>query len=219
MYLSDVTLNVSNPMVIRDFNDVHRMHLKMASLLPGRRTGNNGYHLYRFDQSERRIIMQTKVRPQWSKFVRQNPNYLQGEPSCCEFHYPEYRSGDKVGFSVVANTEEKRIEAGGKAVALREQKEQIEWLQKQARLHGRNAFEIEQCDIVRFIRASYSPLDAYLHGFKEIKGKASQPLIFCKVFFQGVLKVCDPNDFKYVLEHGIGQKKAYGCGLMLLSTS
>ena len=76
------------------------------------------------------------------------------------------------------------------------------WLERQARKAGFG------------VREQNTQIDRYQQH--RISRRATEPMSFSTIDFDGVLTVDRPDQFIAAIAHGFGSAKAYGCGLMLL---
>jgi CRISPR system Cascade subunit CasE len=107
------------------------------------------------------------------------------------------------------------VRRNGRRVELRTEAQQLEWLRRKGAAHGFEVLSVRASDAVPNIRVSEGPKS---RGFRlNEKTGTKTPLTFASVFFEGVLRVTDPQAFRLALERGIGSAKAYGFGMLSIA--
>jgi CRISPR system Cascade subunit CasE len=176
MYISMVTLNVT---------DSYEQHQAIWSLFPGPDERKRD-HLFRVENSsggQLIVLLQSTSAPQSNERVR----VLQSKP-----FNPQISNGDYYKFKLLANPS-KCLSQGKKVVELKEDAEQIAWLQR--KLKGANV--------------TVTAMDSAL-----VKSRKSHNSRF--VCFEGVFQVTNAEQIYSALVMGVGRKKHAGAGLLSL---
>lgn len=178
MYLSKIAINAT---------DSYEQHQAIWSLFPNTPERKRD-HLFRVEQplNDRAVValLQSSTEPQSTD----NATVLTSKA-----FQPTVEQGAQYRFKVLANPT-KRFNASRKIVELKDEHEQVQWLQK--KLTGANVTvtSLENC----FMRSKKS--------FNS-----------CFVCFQGILQVHEPAPIEAALVMGIGRKKHAGAGLLSLA--
>lgn len=202
MYLSKLSLDISNPSVrqaLVDCQDMHRNIMKAFS--EGRRTVSM---LYRLVEKKTGITLYV--------FSAQCPDWKEAERN--GYHLEEmkdisalpdlYKAGSVLRFNLLANPS-KKVDVEGKKnsarVALLTQEERLDWLNRQGTKYG--------FDVLQVMMPS---ADKLFNGKRN-----GNPIRYVAVEFEGVLRITDGAKFWEAYRSGIGPEKAYGMGLLMLS--
>ena len=178
MYLSKIAINAI---------DSYEQHQAIWSLFPGTPERKRD-HLYRVEQplNDHTVValLQSNTEPQ---------SATKATVLTSKIFQPTVTKGAQYRFKVLANPT-KRFNASRKIVELKNENDQIEWLQK--KLSGANVTvtSLENC---------------FIHSKKSFNS--------CFVCFQGVLQVQTPERIEAALVMGIGRKKHAGAGLLSLA--
>jgi len=200
--------------------------------------------LFRADLDEPRqrviVYLQSHVKPDWS-FLEKCPGYLCADadppnpasPKDVASAYRRLQAGQVLSFRLRANPT-KRVwnsrpgttVSRGQRIALRTEKEQIEWLvrksQERISQNGKDkespGFELVMMELKddagqvhRVPRISIRVEGMQTHRKKE---DGSGEISHLAVRFDGLLRITDPVRFKDTLIRGIGPAKAFGFGLL-----
>ncbi|MCB0209749.1 MAG: type I-E CRISPR-associated protein Cas6/Cse3/CasE [Anaerolineae bacterium] len=216
MYLSRLLLNPRSRQVHRESGDPYQQHRTVMSAFPETLPEDERV-LYRLDVQPRTgqmvLLVQSHTEPTWDGLAEKG--YLLPEDPFSELRNPAVKvidlavqAGQILSFRLRANPTKRLMKdipernlKKGQRIALFEEPEQLEWLQKKAKNHG---FAIGNVHIID-------------EGFKRGKTNDEQRLAFFAVRFEGHLQVTDPNALVQAVECGIGPAKAFGCGLLSLA--
>lgn len=202
MYLSRVFLNVKRKATMLSLHNPAEMHRNVESCFTKHQ---NEKHLWFLDKVRGRymIIMLSDEKPVLDEFVKE---YGTGEPA----ETREYDSlkelltvGGRWYFRTKVNPQHyvcvdgKWKRMGHVTVAQKQ-----DWLVKQGEKHGFRVLD----SVVRASRQE---------RFQK-KANASYMVILSTAVCEGVLEITDVDAFWQMLTTGLGQGKAYGCGLFLI---
>lgn len=213
MYLSRLALKADCPEVQARLRDAHRMHqLVMSGFGEG---GNRALHqvLYRLEQrgTEAVVLVQSQEPPRWEGLRREwllgsgagNPALRSLDES-----WSQLQPGQPLLFRLRANVTRKLCASdkrNGKRVPLHGREAWVSWLSRKAFDGG-----------VELVADKELPL---LARASTIEGsRDSARLTFAAIEFSGGLRVARPDDFRRMLRAGVGPGKAYGFGMLVLST-
>lgn len=221
MYLSLLRLNPLSRHVSRDIHDVSELHRTIMSVFPEVDKGENPRAVHRVlhrleldpRNGEARLYVQSKTKPDWLVLPR---DYTIGDDAE-QFAikpvgdiYSKIVEGRRLRFRLRANptrkidtkTRSDGIRRHGRRVPVRGEQEQIAWLIRQG---GRHGFEVNQLRIAAF-------------GSAELKRSRKQRRTFQGVLYEGHLTVVEYQAFQKALFNGIGPAKAFGFGMMSVSS-
>lgn len=206
MYLSKISWKLAGKSTYQLVSDCYELHRNIMSAFPNtdgnaREKFNVLYHLM-INDDQAVLLVQSTVEADWLKgfggitrdvFIKKREI-----PSA----FYDFKNGEPFWFKLVANPS-KKIACDGKTnsrrVFLIKDVEQMEWLKRKSEQSGFSLIE-EQIKI-RQLDNSY--------GRK--KG-----IVFQKVEFEGMLRVCNEHLFEQAFCKGIGSEKAFGCGMLLI---
>lgn len=201
IYLSQLILNVKSPQVQRELRTPYEMHRTLSHAFPDdAKVYAEARCLFRVEESNGKspvVLVQSRIQPKWDSVIKHAPRYLVQEPrvKTTEFILTE---GQRFAFRLHANPTVKRE---GKRIPLRQEQEQITWLQRKGTMHG---FQLRQVRVRQDLRIQGQTADghtAYHEG----------------VTFDGLLQVTDAEVLQQALESGIGSAKGFGFGLLSLA--
>lgn len=226
-YLSRLTLNDLNPRVRQEMRDCELMHKRVLSAFPHvQGSGRVALGvLYRVDDSDAAttLLVQSAAAPDWSKLP---PWYLSprvrphAECKSIDAALERIRTGQRLRFRLRANPTKRagRIDntKPGKRVDLREEEEQLAWLERKAIASG--------FVLVRLAARPTGPGNQHVvdvrarddgraGGRWALKDRETR-LVFGSVLFEGDLIVQDADLLREAIRLGIGPGKAYGFGLL-----
>lgn len=220
MYLSQLKLNCQNRQVMSELARPYEMHRTLttrcfdaAAIVAQRNTARaeaEGAHglLFRLDvdpaTSQLILLAQSQTRPNWAGLP---------DAYALEVHGPkEFDLTDKL---VAEQAMRFRLRASptkrlgkswpfkqdiGKRVPIKDEDEQLKWLERKGREHG---FSV--------VRVQISGKD------RQFGHKAGCNMQWHSVCFDGVLVVQDPAALRMAVEAGIGTAKGMGFGLLSLA--
>ena len=223
MYLSRLTLNPRSAQVRAELARPYEMHRTLARAFPdetyskARDDGDAAGALFRVDASPREqtivVLVQSQVAPNWSaldgKCDARGHAYLL-QPAECKAFELNLIAGQTLAFRLRANPT-KRLGRGnakqpGKRVGLRDEREQIEWLERKADTGG---FRIVRVIISR---------DEYIENENAIHhNHQSHDLKLLAAQFDGVLQIVNAEQFLHTVARGIGSGKGFGFGLLSIA--
>lgn len=242
VYLSRLLLNPRNRDVRRDLGDCHNLHRTLLKAFPQNESKEKKARdefgvLYRLDVDRRRsgisLLVQSHIQPNWDKLT---DNYLldteEENPSCKPVHktYSELKNGHRLRFRLRANPtrrlnekpngKEADSKKRGKRVDIRNEDEQIKWLERKGESCGFQLIKLRLNGDVPNVHAGH---EEKIEGRKIVStsNEKSQTnrmrLTFGSVLFDGELVITDAERFRQTLVDGIGSGKAYGFGLLSIA--
>ena len=200
IYLSQLMLNVQSPQVQRELRSPYEMHRTLSRAFPDDATAYaEARCLFRVEENGKTpvVLVQSRIAPDWDNVTQHAPRYLVNVPQT-KMTEVVLTVGQRLAFRLHANPTVKR---DGKRLPLRQEQEQMTWLQRKGTLHG---FQILQARVRQDIRTQARTADghtAYHEG----------------VTFDGILQVTDAVALQTALECGIGSAKGFGFGLLSLA--
>jgi CRISPR system Cascade subunit CasE len=203
MYLSNLTLDLSDRAVRRDLANPYDLHRTLLRAFPDQTAGGPGRVLFRVELPRADvpcILVQSDKEPHWA---RMPAGYLT-ECQTKTLADLAFGAGQRLLFRLRANpTKRARKSApdprwAGKRVGLWQEEEQEGWLIRKGEEGG---FCIAR-DGFRIIAEG-----------KVVARKGGQKLQFHAVRFEGVLEVTNPTRFLDTLADGVGSGKGLGFGL------
>ena len=202
MIFSRLMLDIGNPSVRQALRNCQDMHRNLMQAFDGERREVN--LLYRLIERRDRIELYalSNEMPRWERIAKQGY-------SCTGIRdisalREKYREGAVLRFELLA-CPAKKCSFNGKnsrRVFLRTETERLEWLECQAKKYGFSLLQIQESG---------------LRG-QIIGGKEGNKLRFGTTVFSGHLQITNPEMFWNSYMKGIGAGKAYGMGLLMLST-
>lgn len=200
MFLSQLRLDLRCGQVRLDLSNAYDMHRTLK-----RATGDAGDAerlLWRLEPGRHEapvLIVQSRTEPRWSRLLEQHPGYACVAPpkTMDAFVNRILHLDAPLRFRLRANASVKR---DGKRHALRDSRERLKWLERQAAAHG------------------FDLIDALVVSDERLRArKAGSPIILDATLFEGRLLVSDPDRARGALESGIGHGKGFGLGLLSLA--
>ncbi len=231
MFLSRIHLNPQRRKTREALANPQVLHAMVASSLPpGMDTSSEGRLLWRVDRNghDVRLYIVSPYEPGLEHIVEQvgwcaDP----GQTTDYSRFLNRLALGQEFDFRTTLNPVKQQRVAGerGKHIPICRPEEQIAWLRDRSQQWG---FEIPRMtvaantldgararlaehDAVRVLQAEDQSFDKHDQGTRR---RVTQR----HVTFVGRLIVTDPNLLRRALTHGMGRGKAYGCGLMSLSS-
>ena len=227
MYLSRLALDPRDRRVRRDLADVRQMHRTVMSAFPSVTTSGRARAemavLYRVEASERTgnvvLLVQSRARPDWESlplgYLADCRGGLENPATkSVDDVMSALQEGQVMRFRLRANPT-KKIDTKsspdgrrrtGRRVDLRTESEQIAWLARRARTAGFDLIPVRPGSDIPAVRVGSAEK---LLG----RGKGDN-VILVGVLFEGLLRIADPDRFRWMLEQGLGPGKAFGCGLI-----
>lgn len=243
-YLSRLILNPRSRDVRRDLGNCHELHRTLLRAFPQVEDNEAKARerfgvLHRLDVDQRQqkltLLVQASLKPDWSRLPS---DYLlltdEENPACKPIHetYSRLDAGQHLTFRVRANPtrrvsskNEKEASWQGKRVEIRDEEQQIAWLQRKGRDAG---FKLASVRINHAVPNVNPAPQGKLFGYRrnsqetsadptsEVSG-SNRRMSFGSVLFEGELIVTDTDAFREVLVKGIGSGKAYGFGLLSIA--
>jgi len=173
-----------------------------------------------------RILVQSKISPDWSRAFRNAPGYILGAPTVKPVDI-QIQEGQQLRFRIRANPTKRpphTRDPSGQVVresrrprlAVKEPQEQWRWLEDRlapaARINERFGTIRAEDQTVPY------PERLILTGTKPPRGKSpKQEILVVSQLFEGLLTVTDPDAMQKLLQGGIGPGKSFGCGLLSLA--
>ena len=179
--------------------------------------------------------MQSSLKPNWDRLLS---DYLlltdEENPACKLIHemYSRLGAGQHLTFRVRANPtrrvsskNEKEASWQGKRVEIRDEEQQIAWLQRKGRDAGFKLASVRISHTVPNVNpAPQGKLFGYRRNSQEVSTDPAREapgnnrrMSFGSVLFEGELIVTDTEAFRDALVKGIGSGKAYGFGLLSIA--
>jgi CRISPR system Cascade subunit CasE len=241
IYLSRLILNPRSREVQRDVADCHALHRTVLSAFPRAPADTEGARahfgvLFRLDAPERghgapTLLVQSEALPDWSHLP---PSYLlrtgndPPNPACkrVDDRYALLGVGTVLRFRLRANPTRKvdtrsgpdGARRNGRRVELRDEAEQLAWLQRKAEAGGFRLLSVRGRPDVPALQAStVSKIVGTRPDPASSSTRAAARLTFGSVIFDGLLVVTDSPRFQEALARGIGPGKAYGFGLLSIA--
>lgn len=236
LYLSRLLLNLRHRDARRDLADVQQLHRTILRAFPA--APNNDAARQHFGVLFRaeplpdqpllaRVLVQSTHEPDWSYLL---PDYLapsiDNRPNpatrVLDGEYTKVVAGMQLRFRLRANPtkkigdrNEKQAERWrGKRVELRDERDQLAWLQRKAEQGGFGLLAARSAPELADIRISPQ---ANVTGSRR-EGTDRTKMTFGAALFEGVLVVRDADRFRQTLIDGIGRGKAYGFGLLSIAS-
>lgn len=234
LYLSRLILNLRDRNVRRDLADVQQLHRTILNAFPavpedgGTRAREYFGVLFRAEPLPdqplaARVLVQSNQAPDWTYLLT---GYLapslDGRPNPAVRQLDDYdriAAGMPLRFRLRANPTQRigknNLQQGekwrGKRVELRQETDQIAWLQRKAEQGGFRLLTLQSSPGMANVRVSPQ---AKVMGDRHAAAK----MTFGAAVFEGLLEVQDPERFRQTLVSGIGSGKAYGFGLLSIAT-
>jgi CRISPR system Cascade subunit CasE len=244
LYLSRLLLNPRSRDVRRDLGNCHELHRTILRALPQvedseakARERFGVLHRLEIDQRQQKLtlLVQSFLNPAWSRLPS---DYLlltdEENPACKPVHetYSRLGAGQYLTFRVRANPTRRvsgknaqETQWHGKRVEIRDEEQQIAWLQRKGKEAGFKLASVRinptvpnvnlapQGKLFGYRRHSQETADGPAY---EVSG-SSRRMSFGSVLFEGELIVTDVKAFREALVKGIGSGKAYGFGLLSIA--
>jgi CRISPR system Cascade subunit CasE len=207
MHLAQLRLDLRNKDVRRDLANPYDMHRTLSRAFVQNESDSPPRFLWRIwlagDRKTSVILVQSAHRADWAK-LEAMPGYLlelHGQKvESKTFRLEQLLRLDALyRFCLCANP---TVKKNGKRRGLAGTQGQLEWLRRQGERHG---FEVKE--ETAFVSAS-----EILEGHK-----CDQRIHLQRVYYEGLLRIVDPETATQALLKGIGPGKAFGCGLLSLA--
>ena len=211
MYLSRIVLDTKLRVTMAALASPNRMHGAVESCFQGEKQRN----LWRIDwlSGQCYLLIASAQRPDMAGRATQFGSQMAGESKAYDPLLAKVKDGQGWHFRLCANPvhsatgEQQSGGARGKVYAHVTQLQQKQWLMDRAEKHGfaldPDGFEVVHSQWLRF-RKGREP---------------THEVSLLRVTFEGLLRVIDAERFKETLITGIGREKAYGCGLLTITSS
>ncbi|NTU86398.1 MAG: type I-E CRISPR-associated protein Cas6/Cse3/CasE, partial [Chloroflexales bacterium] len=224
--------------VRRDLGDAHQLHCTVLAAFPqapvGARARAHFGVLYRAEPIDAapalvRLLVQSSAPPDWAHLPAEMfgpaPDE-RGNPAVRGVgeEYARIGVGARLLFRLRANptktlsdrTPGRENRLLGKRVALLREEEQLAWLGRKGLQHG---FRLLTTELHPEVAAVQVAAQATERGRRPAHdGARTMPLCFGAVLFSGHLEVIDAERFREALAGGIGSGKAFGFGLLSVSS-
>ncbi|MCX6022799.1 MAG: type I-E CRISPR-associated protein Cas6/Cse3/CasE [Chloroflexi bacterium] len=234
MYLSHLALNPRSRQAQHDLADCQRMHRTLMACFPSEVPGDPRAALgllYRVETAPRTgevtLLVQSAAPPDWSRLA---PGYLKDVPGSLPnpdtkavgVLYDRLTAGAVLRFRIAANPSKKVMtksdadgrRRNGKRADLRDEADQLVWLDRKAEQHGFRILSVRSNAEVRNVDAAPQSRVTGWRGGGPDGEEPQRRLTLARVQFDGLLRVTDALLFRSALEGGIGPGKAYGFGLL-----
>jgi CRISPR system Cascade subunit CasE len=233
LYLSRLLLNLRSRHARQDLADVQHLHRTILGAFPAAPNADTARQhfgiLFRAEPVADqplvvRVLVQSIHQPDWSRLV---PGYLAPAPDArpnpavrvLDGEYEQLANGLTLRFRLRANPTkriskndpEQKKEWHGKRVELRDETDQIAWLQRKADHGGFRLLTLRSDPRLADVRISPQ---AKVVGDRRTASK----MTFGAAVFEGLLEVQNVERFRQTLIDGIGSGKAYGFGLLSIAT-
>ena len=244
LYLSRLILNPRSRDVRRDLGNCYELHRTMLRAFP--QVEDNGtkarecfsvLHRLDVDQQQQKLtlLVQSSLKPDWSRLPSDYLSLTDEEnPACKPIHetYARLDVGQHLTFRMRANPtrrvsskNEKEASWQGKRVEIRDEAQQIAWLQRKG---GEAGFKLASVRINHAIPNVHPAPQGKLFGYHRHSqetltdptreaSRRNRRMSFGSVLFEGELIVTDTDAFREALVKGIGSGKAYGFGLLSIA--
>ena len=211
MFLSKLVPEVRSQLVRKDLGSVYELHRTIWRAFPD---GDPGRILFRVDiprlGSTPVVLVQSNHEPDWSKLPL---GYLKTSPEWKPFQ-PCFSIGQVLGFRlranptlrVHANNQALGTQWAGKRVALFQENDLLDWLERKAKVGGFALGETPGAPANWGIRVTPEP--------RVFTGKPGHGGWFQSVLFEGRIRVWEPDKFLETLALGLGSAKGFGFGLL-----
>src|SRR4029453_12803151 len=244
LYLSRLILNPRSRDVRRDLGNCQELHRTLLKALPQvedneakARERFGVLHRLEIDQRQQKLtlLVQSFLKPTWSRLPS---DYLlltdEENPACKPVHetYARLGAGQCLTFRVRANPtrrvsgkNEQEAQWHGKRVEIRDEGQQIAWLQRKGKEAGFKLASVRINPTVPNVNlAPQGKLFGYRRHSQETSAEpayevsgSNRRMSFGSVLFEGELIVTDVKAFREALVKGIGSGKAYGFGLLSIA--
>lgn len=209
MYLARLALNPRNNGARNDLNTPYDMHRTLRRAYPDGEPEENRL-LFRIEpdrpnEKGRTVFVQASDEPPDFSFLEDSAGGR--EPYCYKWDEPKeislgLREGQQLAFRLLGNATKK---SDGKRIALTDEEEYHEWIQRKGDLHGFELLFVH--DTPYWINEDKLSQDGY----------AKQEIPHFAVRYDGLLRVTDGELLEESVAAGIGPAKAFGFGLMSLA--
>jgi CRISPR system Cascade subunit CasE len=209
MYLSKVSLDISNPsarQAIVNCNDMHRNLIRAFDVIDGeaspRMEGDILYRLTRLRSGYEMLVMSRDL-PDWQRLTRYGYVCAEHGTKDLSMLRSTLVRGRVLRFALLASPS-KKVASGGKnskRVFLCTEKERAEWLERQGEKYG---FSLTG------FREAALPFD--------VSGqKSGMEIQYRAVEFTGLWTITDERLFWKGYTEGVGPGKAYGLGMIVIA--
>lgn len=244
LYLSRLLLNPRSRDVRRDVGNCYELHRTILKAFPQVEDNEAKARqrfgvLHRLDVDQRQqnltLLVQSFRTPDWRNLPA---DYLlltaEENPACKPIHetYSRLEAGQPLTFRVRANPtrrvsskNEKEVSWQGKRVEIRDEEQQLAWLQRKGREAGFTLAAVRMNHAVpnvsptpqgKLFGSRRHRQETLTDPTPEVSGRERR-MSFGSVLFEGELIVTDAEAFREVLVKGIGSGKAYGFGLLSIA--
>jgi CRISPR system Cascade subunit CasE len=209
MYLSRLLLNPRNNGARADLKSPYNLHRTLMRAFPDGEPDENRL-LFRIEPSRpedkgRRVLVQSSDAEPDLSFLKDSAGGAQ--PYCYDWGDPKevdptLEDGQQLAFRLLGNPTKK---SQGKRIALTEEEQYYEWLDRKGNLHG---FDV-----------LYShPTPYWINGDQPDQDTyAKEDIPHFAVRYDGLLTVTDASLLRETLAAGVGPAKSFGFGLLTLA--
>lgn len=239
LYLSRLLLDTHNRLVQRDLGNCHRLHQRVLSAFPdvsqAIRAREHFGLLYRAETVEHepglvRLLVQSASAPAWERLpgtYLADPPDERGNPAVrlIDQEYNQIQAGMRFIFRLRANPTkrigknnlEQEAKWRGKRIELRQEAEQLAWLERKGTQGGFRLMRV----VVRpeLSETRVTTLEKTRGHRPQTQTAPARTLTFGAALFEGWLEVTDRAQFLTTLRGGIGSGKAFGFGLLSIASA
>lgn len=218
MFLHRIHLDPKCREARRDLSDPYQLHSTLCRAFcdPDRKCPA-GEILWRLEPETDstgcpRVLVQSRASGDWSRIgVR---GWLSSADPAINLKerlkLDSLKVGQRFRFRLRANP---CVTRGGKRLGLLQLEEQESWIERKAQQHG---FSLPRLASFDFSETEQPRVDVRVSQEQMIRGKqhTGNGMSVFSVLYDGVLTVTEPNNFRDVLNTGIGHGKVMGLGLL-----
>lgn len=210
IYLSKLPLNYTNRRVQNEISNLYELHRTIMHAFPKDQGRQKSSVLFRLEQNNPsssvnlRILVQSKVRPDWS-FIESNEQFIANPGIEVKEFNPIIRRNEIYRFTLSVNPTRRNKESS-KLIPIFNEDELNSWIVAKGAQYG---FEPIFSSLIIKKNPPYV--------FYKRNGDQTQKINLVITNFSGLLKVVDQEKLLLGLTNGIGRGKSFGCGLLSLA--
>lgn len=209
MYLSRVEIDIKDHQKIRNLTHLGAYHNWVEKCFPDEIAGKSrSRKLWRIDElgGKKYLLIVSETMPELAELE----TYGVKDSAQSKLYDPflnRLKNGMTAYFKVTLNpvvslSSGKQSGKRGRVVPHVTAEQQLNFLRQKSLKHG---FFLKDDDVSIIER-----------GYEILKKDNQKPIRISKVTYQGKLLITDIIAFKDILIHGLGRKKAYGCGMLTI---
>lgn len=218
MFLNRIHLDPRCKEARRDLSDPYQLHSTLCRAFSSAdKKCPEGEFLWRLEPETDvngcpRILVQSRSIPDWTGIGVQK--WLAGADSAIDLKdrlkLDSLNSGKRFRFRLRANP---CVCRNGKRLGLLRQEEQEAWLARKGERHG---FSLPQLAAFDFSEPAQERIDVRISQEQMLGGRqhSGNGIRIYSVLYDGMLMVTEPDEFREVLQSGIGHGKVMGLGLL-----